>query len=200
LLTVSLVVGAVALWRSPVVASVVLGAALASKQYLIMSLPLVIAMTSRPESLRRIVTVSVAALLALAGFAFGDGYLHATVFTYGEFPPRADASSLYGFVTIFTPTFDIPFWLGPTAAIAVAIRLAVKRSIDGPAAILEASAIALAVLFLLGTQAFSNYWFLVWAFVLTARAITEPSRADALESAGSEELSAGESSQKAFRQ
>ena len=173
LLTISLVVGAVALWRSPLAASVVLGAALASKQYMIIALPLISTMVSNPVRLRRIAALLVASILALAGFAFGAGYLDATVFAYREFPARYDSSSLYGFVTIFVSSFDIPFWLGPVAAFAVAIRLAMKRVIAGPDQLLEASAISLSVLFLLGTQAFSNYWFLVWALVLTARTIVD---------------------------
>ena len=168
LLTISLIAAAVVLWRSPVVASTVLGLGLASKQYMVVTLPLILAVSSRPDRLRRIVTVLVAALAAVAGFAFGAGYLHATVFAYDDFASRADSSSLYGFISLFVPPFDVPLWIGPVAAFAVATRLAMRREIESAAAWLQTSAVALSVLFLLGTQAFSNYWFLVWALLLTA--------------------------------
>ncbi len=183
LLTISLVAAAAALWRSPVVASTVLGLALASKQYMVVALPLVMALSSRPERLRRVVSIVVAAVAALAGFAFGAGYLQATVFAYGDFATRSDSSSLYGFVSIFAPPFGVPFWLGPVAAFATATWLAVRRQIEDVAAWLRASAVSLSVLFLLGTQAFSNYWFLVWALLLIAWMGEDPSDAESVEEA-----------------
>ena len=183
LLTISLVAAAAALWRSPVVASTVLGLALGSKQYMVVTLSLVLALTARPERLRRVVTVLVAALAALAGFAFGAGYLHATVFAYGDFATRSDSSSLYGFISIFAPPFGVPFWIGPVAAFAVATWLAVSREIKDAASWLRASAVSLSVLFLLGTQAFSNYWFLVWALLLTAWMGEDPSLTESGEDA-----------------
>lgn len=174
LLTVALMVGAIALWSMVGVSSVLFGLALATKQYMVVLVPVVLALGSSRAALRKLVSLAVAAVATLAGFVMGPQYLDAIIFAYSDFAVRSDSSSIYGFVTMITPPFALPSWLAPVVAVVTATWLGVRRSIDGPGALLDVSAIVLAVFFVLGNQSFANYWFIVWAMLLVARCLPSP--------------------------
>ncbi len=162
LFTVAVLVAAVSLWSRAGLSSVLLGVALASKQYMIVLAPLVAVVGDQPRRLRRLLPLVVAACLALAGFALGEGYLDATVGVYAEFDARPDSASFFGFLSVLGLGVSPPFWLAPVAGLAFAALVAMRWRPITLVQLLGGSARTLAVFFLLGTQAFSNYWFLVW--------------------------------------
>lgn len=170
ILTVALLAMALACWQRPSLSSTVLGSALASKQYMIVLAPLVMTAHWMNRRTRTTVTLVVAASLGAAGFLLGSGYLNAIVGVYGKFEARIDSSSIYGFISLFETSLAWPAWLAPVAAVIAATWLGVKRGIHNPPSFLLTGALSLTVFFLLGTQAFSNYWFLVWAILLMALA------------------------------
>lgn len=161
-------VGAVALWRTrPVASAVLLGVALASKQYLVPA-GAALLVAPLPDRWRRVVTAGGAAAAVLtAGFLLGSGYLEAVVGFHLEQPARPDSANLFGLVARLTerPT-AWPGWAGPAAGVVAGVVLG--RRAHGPADLMWAFAGSLTATFLFAGQAFPNYWLLVLGLVVLA--------------------------------
>lgn len=173
-LALALVVGAVLLWDTrPAVSAALLGVALTSKQYLaVPALALLVA--PLPDRRRRLgVAAAAGAAAVLGGLLLGPGYLDAVVgFHLGQ-PPRPDSANLFGLLADapWGPT-GWPAWVGLVAGGPAAVLLG--RRAQGPAGLVWAFAGSLSATFLLASQAFPNYWFLVLGLVVTAAITGDP--------------------------
>lgn len=168
MLSVAVLTASIALWRREVLSAVLLGTALATKQYLVVFAPLLFSKWWRVPPLRRFAPVAVGGALAVSGFALGAGYLEAIVGVYGDFPPRTDSASLFGLASAVGLDVTVPVWLGPVLGGGWAVRAALIGHVRDLSSVLVEGAKALSLLFLFGTQAHSNYWYLVGVLLLLA--------------------------------
>lgn len=160
-------------WRKAVLSSVMLGLALATKQYFIALAPLFIAWRVDHRFKRGILT-AIAATASIAPVLFWghlDDTFRSLVSFLLEVRPRTDGTNLMGFASLFGSRLDIPLWLTALVPLAVAAGLGrlVRRRIDLASAI----SATLGMAFLLGSQAFANYWLLP-ASVMALAASLEP--------------------------
>jgi hypothetical protein len=172
LLTVTFLAGAASARKRPWLSALLLGLALATKQYMIVALPLVIAFRGPRARMQKSVALGVAVALSLTGFAMGTGYLGAIIGAYARLPPRPDAGSLYGVLTLFLADVSMPFWLGPALGLSWAAWNA-RHGVETLGRVYIATAQSLSVMFLFGTQAFTNYWYLVLMLILIGAAISD---------------------------
>ena len=158
--SLALLAGAVVAWRRPAASAVLLGLALASKQYFIVLLPLVLLIPDRHRCRRAVTALSVVfasllpVLLDLGGFWSSAVEFHLTR------PPRPDSLNLTGF------GIEVPTVLLVAISLAVAVFLA--RGARTAAGFTAAAAATLSVFFLGTGQAFLNYWFLVAGLAVVA--------------------------------
>jgi hypothetical protein len=140
---------------------VLLGVALASKQYLIFLAPL--ALIYRDDSNKRPGWISLASAAVVAGFPvlFGPReYFQAIVGVAQDIGFRPDSQSLNGMIHELGGDFLIPTGLGILAVVGVLTTLRVLRL--GYPLLPGGGVVVLATLFLT-TSAFPNYWLLVAA-------------------------------------
>lgn len=165
-LTLLLVSSGILLWRRELLSPVLLGLALASKQYLVVLVPVLVAIDARPW--RRSVLMLVTSVLTLVPAAVADP--SAFWFTMVTRPLglgfRADTRSLSGAMAQLGVSFEVPSWLMLVIVTALGLWLAGKVSTG--ADLVTVSAAILAATFLL-SLAFVNYWWLVqWTAALAA--------------------------------
>lgn len=149
-------------WRSrPVVSAIALGLALATKQYFVLAPPLLLL---RPDEFRwrRVAIVAGTVLATALPFLIWDpGALwDAVVALHLGSLPRPDS------VNLVHLGIEVPRWL----VVGVPIGLGVwfgRRGGEGYRFMLALAAV-LGALFLLGVQAFQNYWYLVASMALIA--------------------------------
>lgn len=158
-------VGGVMLWRRSAVASgVLIGLGFATKQYYVIALPLLLLARDR-GGIRRFWSAAVTAVvLTLPAFVidFGAAW-DALVRFHLTRPPRLDGASLAG-LGIDVPSVVMVLFVG---SLAVWFGRQVRsggRFMIGLGAVLSA-------LFVLGSQAFGNYWFVVASIVLLGLAL-----------------------------
>lgn len=158
---------AVALWRRPVLSPVLLGLALATKQYLVVLAPVVALMRTTPR--RRILTLVTAAAATLSGLLLGRGYPDALLGFHAGRPVREDSTNLPGLLELGATD---PIVLN-SAALLVAAGLGVwsARRVVGPRSLMLVAAGVLATFFLLSAQAFANYWWLVLGLVVVGEVV-----------------------------
>lgn len=171
--TLVLLAGAIVVWRNRRrLGPILLGLALASKQYLVVLAPMVLA--SRLVSIRSRLTVLISAVAATAvGFIWGVGdYLDAIVAYHLRVPPQDHSVSLYGVSYFFEIPFVIPSFVGLIASVVVGLVAA--RTARTPSQILIGAAAALGIGFFLATQAYVNYWFLVGSILALAFLLADP--------------------------
>lgn len=166
-LQIALFAAAMWLWRRHVVwSAVLLGLALASKQYFIVLLPLLLLMKVE----RRVTRLAVAGLVALVAWAppllvDASNYLDATVRTPLSFGFRPDTLSLPGLMAAMGIDFSMPhwLWLGMVAVIGVVAGRMIRSRTD----LTAGAALVLGVSFWTGL-AFANYWFLIMGLSVAA--------------------------------
>lgn len=176
-LSVAIAVLAWAVWhRLPTLRAWLFGLLLASKQYFIAVGVLVLRARSftTTENAVALGTAAFAAGVALA-WGWRDAYEALVVF-HTQQPPRADGLTLYGLFAAFGVELPSVSWL-PVVASGLA-ALAVGRSAGDRESTYLASAAVLATFFVLGSQAFANYWFVVLALALLGQR-AESTRAEA---------------------
>jgi uncharacterized membrane protein len=147
-------------WRKRVVvASVLLGLALASKQYLVFLAPLVI--LHRDEMwLKRLSIAGGTALATVMPFLLLDatGFVSSTIGNLAEIGFRPDTQSIPGLLGAFGVEFTLPAWVwvfvGLLIGALVGIRARSASLFAGHAGL------TLGLAFMLGL-AFANYWVLV---------------------------------------
>lgn len=181
--SLALLAGAVVAWRRPVASAVLLGLALASKQYFIVLLPLVLLIPDRHRYRRAVVALGVVFVSLLPALSDPAGFWSSAVEFHLTRPPRPDSLNLTGF------GIEVPTAVLLVVSLAAAVVLA--RGAGTAAGFAAASTATLAVFFLGTGQAFLNYWFLVagLAVVAAAARLIEDDRY-VVESKRSEELSA----------
>ena len=146
--------------RTTLVTAVLLGLAVASKQYFILLAP-VLLLWDDEDRWRRVWIVGAVTLATMLPFAVADpqAFWDAAIAPAFGHDVRPDSLNLIAF------GFSPPPWLAAVAATAVAVPLA-RRGGDG-AEFGVAAAAVLGVAFLFGYQAFSNYWLLIFGLCVT---------------------------------
>lgn len=179
-LALPLLAGAVFNWRRrPMLAAVLLGLAVASKQYFILLAPLLLLWDDeyrwrRVGIVGGITAVTVLPFLLMDPQAMWD----ATIAPMFGRSLRPDSSNIIAFG--FVP----PPWLGTVAATGVAVLLG-RRGGEGPEFGLACAAV-LGVAILFGYQAFANYWMLILGLCITSLIAVglDPAYEDSLERVG----------------
>ncbi len=159
-LSIAILAITLATWNRKVLSSLMLGFALATKQYFVALAPLFLGwhVDSR---LRRLTLTAIGATALLSPVFFWDNLddtFRSLVTFLLQASPRVDGSSLVGIGSFFGLRLNPPLWLTVLAPLAVAAGLGpfIRRRTD----LAVAMSAALGVAFLLGSQAFANYWLL----------------------------------------
>ena len=148
-------------WRRPVASGIGLGLALASKQYFVVSAPLVL--LHRDHGWRKRVTAAAIVVAVTVGVALvwdAAAFWSSAVEFHTGTTPRTDGSNLVGLLA----ALDIG-WAPPTVLtlgaglVAASVAGRVSRS---RGSFVLAMGLTLAVSFLVSSQAFANYWFLIF--------------------------------------
>lgn len=179
-LTIGLLVAAACAWRrSPVVSGILLGLALASKQYMILLAPLLL-LHRDPNQVRRLVPAGAIAFATLVPYAWWDlGLLiDRLVLRPLSIGHRPDTQSLTGLLERVGLSPDIPVVVAIVAAIAMS--WAASRTPRGPDTFLLAAAQVLGVFFLL-SLGFANYWFLAAGLLVAGAAFVPDTRSQSIE-------------------
>ena len=160
MLSAALIALAAATWKRPIVSGIALGAALGSKQYLIVALPLIVFYRGEGWRQRSAAAAATAAICVLPAFVWsaGDAWRSMVVF-HALTPARTDSSNFAGVLALLGIHWNPPVWIGLGVSLALTSLLA--RRAAGPAGFWRAMAAGLAAFFLLSSQAMPNYWFLV---------------------------------------
>jgi hypothetical protein len=170
--SIALLAGAMVAWASPIGGGLLLGAALASKQYLVVLGPLLLspAITRIPRRLAAAI-VSTATLLAAGVIWDPSGFWNNAILFHFSQPTRTDAISPIGALAALGWAPPLAGVVGVVAGLYTAWRL--RTRVAGRSQWLLAAAAVLAVTFCLTPQAFPNYWFLVLCLVLLAQVVDD---------------------------
>lgn len=144
--------------------AVLLGLAIATKQYFLLLVPMLL-LWNDEFRWRRLAIVASVVTVTLLPFALLDpqAFWDATIAPHLSRVVRPDAFNIVAFGV--AP----PSWLAGASAVVVALLLG--RRGGGGAAFAVASAATLGVAFFLGYQAFINYWLLITVLSVTALAV-----------------------------
>lgn len=166
--SIALLAGAMVAWSSPVGAGVLLGAALASKQYLVVLGPLLLSPALTRNRRRLVSAIGAAATLVAAGVIWDpSGFWDNAILFHFSQPTRTDAISPIGALAALGWAPPLAGVVGVVAGLFTAWRL--RSRVADPSQWFLAAAAVLAVTFCLTPQAFPNYWFLVLGLVLFAQ-------------------------------
>jgi hypothetical protein len=157
---------------APILGGALLGLALASKQYLVVLAPLLLAPAVTRNRARLVTAVLTAGLAAGGGFLIDSaGYWDNAILFHLSHPARTDTINP---VSILTSLGWTPPFVG-ILAVAVGLVTAWRLRIHGTnwSQWFLAAAAVLAVTFVLTPQAYPNYWFLVLVLVLLSLATEE---------------------------
>jgi hypothetical protein len=168
-LSLALLAGAYALWRRPVSSGLFLGAGVGSKQYFVATAPLLL--LHRDQGwIRRLVTAGLVAV-GTVGFAFAldpNAFWSAAVQFHTTTPVRFDSSNLVGLLSTLGLEWAPPGFLALGAGLVTAAL--VGRSSRDRRTVFAGLAMTLAASFMVATQAFGNYWFLIAGLLVLALA------------------------------
>jgi len=154
--------GAVLLWRSrPTSSAVLLGLALATKQYYVMLAPLILFWDDEFR-FRRLAVSGGVILATFLPFLVLD----ARALWDAAIGPLLNMSIRPDSTNVIALGFVPPSWLTPAAAGIAGVILG-RRGGNGPAFAM-ASAVVLGLGFFFGRQAFANYWFVIYALAVIA--------------------------------
>lgn len=164
-----------------------LGLTLASKQYLAVLAPLVLLMRTSPR--RRVVTAGTALVAVASGFLLGDGYLEAIVGFHSGRPVRTDGTNLV--VLLDLGGLD-PLLLNPVVfLLAGGLAAWGARRVVGPRSFGRVAALALGCFFLLSSQAFANYWWLILGLLVVGEVVGPAAESDGTGPGSSDTAPAG---------
>jgi hypothetical protein len=145
--------------RSHLWSGLLLGLALASKQYLIFLLPLLLLHRDQGWRRRSMAALATAGVTLIAGLAPNPAaFVEATIGNLTGIGFRPDTQSLPGLANEFGFTFLLPNWLWVLLSLA-AVTVLARSSVTRSGFMLRAG-LGLGIAFLLGLS-FPNYWFLV---------------------------------------
>lgn len=161
-ISLPLLAAAVYLWRRrPVEAAVLLGLAVATKQYFVLLAPMILLWNDEHRMRRSMIVGGVVALTVAPFLIWDAGSLwDAVVFPSLEAAPRPDSMNLIALG--ITP----PSWASWAAAAAIGVALGLRGGGGSKFAIGVAAVMGSA--FLVGFQAFANYWFLIFGLCVIA--------------------------------
>jgi hypothetical protein len=163
MLSAALIALAAVTWKRPVVSGIALGAALGSKQYLIVALPVIVFYRGEGWRHRSAAALAAAALCVVPAFAWSaaDAWRSMVLF-HAQTPARTDSSNFAGVLALLGIHWSPPVWIGVGVSLLL-VSLLARRAAGpaGPGGLLRAMAAGLAAFFLLSSQAMPNYWFLV---------------------------------------
>jgi hypothetical protein len=168
-LTVALLALAMRFWSRPIASGLLLGLALASKQYLVVATPFLLAALVGPDPQwsRRAARAAVVAVIGSAlGLLWGLEYLDATISLHAGQAVRPESYTLAGTLGAFGVHLETPSWLGIGAGMAWASWRVIARSWTWRENFFAELATTLAIVFTLSPIAHANYWFLVWGLLL----------------------------------
>jgi hypothetical protein len=174
-LAVPLLAGVGLLWRKhPAAAAVLLGLTLGLKQYWIVALPLLIVWSDAYRWKRFAIAASVAALSLLVAVAPNPAAAwESLVLDLLAVPARVDSLGFAGlgwdtpFPAMLVLVVAVAVWMGWRGGTATRFQLGVAAT--------------LATAFLLGSQAFINYWLLVATIAMVAVAVNVADAPDEIE-------------------
>ncbi len=140
-------------------ADVLFGLMLVIKQYLVfMTLPLLILYH---RAWKRYLITGLACLAVLLPFILWNplAFYKMTVLHFMQLPIQTDSLSLTAYFAEYG--LLVPRWVSPVAATIVAVGLGLLLSRFGLVGYFQAASLTLLTLFLLGQQAFANYYYLI---------------------------------------
>ncbi|MDP9495454.1 MAG: glycosyltransferase 87 family protein, partial [Actinomycetota bacterium] len=171
-LTLALFLLAVLAWRrGPLISGILLGLALASKQYLVFLAPLLL--LHRDEDwLKRLVTTALTVLATLLPAILIDpvSFYQATIGNLAGIGARPDSQSISGLLGEMGVDFDLPQWAWFTVGLGAATLMGLKSR--SSSLFLGRGGWALGVAFVVGL-AFLNYWFLVFGMLALSTILDE---------------------------
>ena len=179
-LTLALLTISFMLWHRPAGSGLALGLGLASKQYFVVTAPLLLLHRDRGWIRRLVIAGSVVVVTIGAALAFGPAdFWSAAVEYHINTPVRVDSSNLIGLLSSLGVQWAPPAVVGLVAGLLAA--LAVGRMSRRRDTFMIGMALTLAVSFLPASQAFANYWFLVAGLLVLgmANGATAESRQEA---------------------
>lgn len=170
ILTLGLLAAAIGLWeKHPLMSSILFGLAMATKQYFLVLLPLLV-LHPQLRGRRSMLILSTVAVTIIPLAIFDPaGAWHALVGFHATTPPRPDSANLVGLLSYLGVTVTLPLAFVIGLPLLVASLLARRgKGIDD---LLISMAVVLSIFFMFSSQAFANYWFLLaglcglaWAF------------------------------------
>ena len=149
------------LWRRPVASSIGLGLALASKQYFVVSAPLVL--LHRDHGWRKRVTAAAIVVAVTLGVALvwdAAAFWSSAIEFHTATATRPDSSNLIGLLAAFEISWAPPVLL--TLGVGLVAATVAGRVSRSRGSFALAMGLTLAVSFLVSSQAFANYWFLIF--------------------------------------
>jgi hypothetical protein len=158
-LTLALFLGAFLTWKRPWIGGILLGLALASKQYLLFLAPLILLHRDDGWVRRASVAISTAtATLAVPLVADPPGFIVSLIGNTSDIGFRPDTLSLSGVAAAlgFELTLPVLVWI----PLGLLIGGVIARGSDSVADFAGRAGLTLAAVFLIG-MAFPNYWFLI---------------------------------------
>ncbi len=165
-LQAALLVASAAVYRRWVLSSIVLGLAVASKQYMVLALVPIVVSADTHRYRRVVIAVGVAAATYLPFLIWDPGAMWYSLVGYQlQRLPRVDAASLWS-IGLKVPAVV-------ALLLAVGICLFVWRRLSTPGTILLGQAGIFGVYFLLAPNSFGNFWFLVTVLAVAAVAFVE---------------------------
>ena len=158
---------ATALWTHRAASGLGLGAMLSSKQYFLVTAPVFLLHRETGWMRRAAAALAVITLTLVPAMLWDFGaFWDSAVAFHTSTEPRPDGSNIVGLLAIsgvdWTPPTLLPVVLGLAVAVWAAAGSTTRRSF------MAAMATSLSVSFLVTSQAFANYWFLVFGLCALA--------------------------------
>lgn len=159
-LSLALMAGAFFTWERAGRSGTTLGLGLASKQYFVVTAPSLL-LHRDSGWLRRLIVAAVAVALALGGGMLLDfpAFWSAAIEFHTSTPPRPDSTNLVGLLGAFGVDWEPVAVLSLIVGLLVALVAGRRSRTRGSFTLVVA--LGLAASFLVATQAFANYWFLI---------------------------------------
>lgn len=177
-MSLGLLLIAAVLWRRVVLSGIALGLAVASKQYFVFLLPLLLLHRERQHSKRMAVAISVAALTVLPFLIINPrALLTATILNPSNIGFRPDTQSIAGLLNASGISFELPAWAWFGLGIGVAYALG--RGSVSRGSLIGRAGLVLGVVFITGL-AFPNYWFLVLTMLALGAVMSEADKREPL--------------------
>lgn len=172
-LSVVLFLAAAVLWkRGALKSGIALGLAVASKQYFVFLLPLLLFHREDRHPKRAAIAVSVAALTMLPFLIIDpNAFVTATISNPSRIGFRPDTQSISGLLNDLGVGFEVPVWIWFVLGLGVAYWL--SRRSTTVSGFIGRAGLAMGVIFITGL-AFPNYWFLVFSLLALGTALHEP--------------------------